>query len=92
MGHNSTIDILIIIRCVPGQAKIIDGQIHFKGLISKPDGSDMIRVERVGPVSAAVDIGKEAGQEIRSIAGPRFAEYGAAVAAQQAASNSAPKV
>jgi len=45
----------------------------------------MIRVERVGPVSQAVEIGADAGQEVRAIAGPKFVEYGAAVAAQQAA-------
>lgn len=69
---------------IAGQAKIIDGKIHFRGLISKPDGSDMIRVDRVGEVSEAVQIGADAGQEIRSIAGAKFYEYGAAVAEQQA--------
>jgi len=70
---------------IAGQAKVVDGQLHFTGLISKPDGSDMIRVSRVGAISDAEAIGKEAGQEIRTIAGPRFAEYGAAVLAQQSA-------
>ena len=43
----------------------------------------MIRVSRSGPVSQAVEIGADAGHEIRTIAGPKFEEYGAAVAEQQ---------
>lgn len=74
---------------IAGQAKVVDDMIHFTGLISKPDGSDMIRVSRVGPLSSAEAIGKEAGQEIRSIAGARFDEYGAAVLAQQSAAAAA---
>ena len=45
----------------------------------------MIKVTRVGDISDAEAIGTDAGKEIRSIAGAKFAEYGAAVAAQQAA-------
>ena len=64
---------------IAGQAKIIDGKIIFEGLISKPDGSDMIRVSKVGDVADAIFIGNEAGDEIRTIAGPRFIEYQQAV-------------
>lgn len=64
---------------IAGQAKIVDGKLHFKGLISKPDGSDMIRVEKSGNPSDAVVIGLEAGEEIKTIAGPRFHEYQQAV-------------
>ncbi len=64
---------------IAGQAKIVDGKLHFKGLISKPDGSDMIRVEKSGNPSDAVAIGLEAGEEIKTIAGPRFHEYQQAV-------------
>ena len=35
----------------------------------------MIRVKRIGAISDAIQIGKDAGEEIRSIAGPRFIEY-----------------
>jgi hypothetical protein len=45
----------------------------------------MIRVTREGSPSDAERIGRDAGEEIRSIAGPRFAEYGEAVVAQQEA-------
>ena len=65
---------------IAGQAKIgSDGLLYFKGLISKPDGTDMIRVEKVGKVGEAVILGIAAGEEIKRIAGPRFKEYGEAV-------------
>jgi len=64
---------------IAGQAKIVDGKLVFKGLISKPDGTDMIRVERTGDIADAVAIGHDAGKEIKTIAGPKFDDYGAAV-------------
>lgn len=64
---------------IAGQAKIIDGQIEFRGLISMPDGTDMIRVERKGAVADALLIGTEAAKEVKAIAGDKFATYGAAV-------------
>eukprot|EP00595_Chromulina_sp_UTEXLB2642_P003027 CAMPEP_0196761194 /NCGR_PEP_ID=MMETSP1095-20130614/365_1 /TAXON_ID=96789 ORGANISM="Chromulina nebulosa, Strain UTEXLB2642" /NCGR_SAMPLE_ID=MMETSP1095 /ASSEMBLY_ACC=CAM_ASM_000446 /LENGTH=277 /DNA_ID=CAMNT_0042110427 /DNA_START=280 /DNA_END=1113 /DNA_ORIENTATION=+ len=60
---------------IAGQAKIVDGKLHFSGLISKPDGTDMIRVTRVGEIIDAIQIGRDAGQEIKTIAGPKFIEY-----------------
>lgn len=64
---------------IAGQAKIIDGKLHFRGLISKPDGTDIIRVARVGDASSPVELGIAAGNEVRSIAGERFREYQEAV-------------
>lgn len=64
---------------IAGQAKIIDGKLHFRGMISKPDGSDMIKVEKIGSVADAVAIGHAAGEEIKRIAGPKFADYQQAV-------------
>jgi hydroxymethylbilane synthase len=69
---------------IAGQAKIVDGKMHFRGLISKPDGKEMISVTRVGEPADAVAIGHAAGQEIKSIAGAKFKEYGEAVVAVQA--------
>ena len=63
---------------IAGQAKIIDGKIHFKGMISMPDGTRMIKVEKIGEISNAVNIGNEAGMEVREIAGDKFHEYGEA--------------
>lgn len=65
---------------IAGQAKVgADGTLTFRGLISKPDGSDMIRVEKTGKVGEAVLLGTAAGEEIKRIAGPKFREYGEAV-------------
>mmetsp|Transcript_38370 Transcript_38370/g.39044 ORF Transcript_38370/g.39044 Transcript_38370/m.39044 type:complete len:363 (-) Transcript_38370:23-1111(-) len=74
---------------IAGQAKIVDGKLKFSGLISFPDGTRMIRVEREGEVADAVQIGQDAGHEIRSIAGERFKEYGAAVLEAQEAAKAA---
>ena len=63
---------------IAGQAKIIDGKLHFRGMISMPDGTRMIKVARVGEVSDAVAIGNDAAQEIRKTAGDKFHEYGEA--------------
>ena len=70
---------------IAGQAKIVDGKLHFRGLISKPDGTDMIAVSRIGEVSEAEAIGEDAGAEIKTIAGPKFKEYGEAFTAVQEA-------
>ena len=66
---------------IAGQAKITDGKLYFKGIISKPDGTDMITVEKVGAPADAVALGHAAGQEIKKIAGPKFKEYGEAITA-----------
>lgn len=69
---------------IAGQAKIVNGELHFKGLISKPDGSDMISVSKVGSPSDAAAIGRAAGEEAKRIAGPvKFREYQEAVVAKQ---------
>jgi hydroxymethylbilane synthase len=60
----------------------------FTGMISKPDGTDMIRVRREGKVAEAELIGRDAGLEIKAIAGPKkFQEYQQAVAEAQSANN-----
>ena len=64
---------------IAGQAKIVDGKLHFSGLISKPDGTDMIRVTKVGNIESPVELGIAAGNEIRNIAGDKFSEYQEAV-------------
>lgn len=70
---------------IAGQAKIVDGKLHFRGLISKPDGTDMIAVSRVGEISEAEAIGHDAGDEVKTIAGAKFKEYGEAFNAVQEA-------
>jgi hydroxymethylbilane synthase len=69
---------------IAGQAKIVNGELVFEGIISKPDGTDMIRVSRRGSPSDAVAIGKAAGEEVKRVAGPvKFKEYQEAVIAKQ---------
>jgi hydroxymethylbilane synthase len=74
---------------IAGQAKIIDGKLHFRGLISKPDGTEMIKVSRIGEIKDAVALGQAAGEEIKKIAGANFKTYGEAVAAVQDAAAAA---
>ena len=66
---------------IAGQAKIDSSSntLVFEGLISKPDGSDMIRVKRQGSAADAVSLGRDAALEIKAIAGAKFCEYGEAV-------------
>lgn len=70
---------------IAGQARIEGDKILFRGIISKPDGSDMIRVEKEGPVSDPVALGTAAGEEIKRVAGDKFDEYREAVAEVEAA-------
>ena len=71
---------------IAGQAKIVNGILEFRGLISKPDGTEMIAVTQKGSPSDAVEIGRLAGLEVKRIAGTKFQEYGdEVIALQQAA-------
>merc|ERR1719163_2240465 len=54
---------------IAGQAKIIDGEVVFKGLIAKPDGSIIFQTERKGPPSEAVAMGTSAGEELKAKCG-----------------------
>mmetsp|Transcript_13968 Transcript_13968/g.21745 ORF Transcript_13968/g.21745 Transcript_13968/m.21745 type:complete len:374 (-) Transcript_13968:295-1416(-) len=57
---------------IAGQAKIIDGKIHFRGLVSSPDGSKVFRAENVGEIKDHLEIGRSAGTQIREEAGEQF--------------------
>jgi hydroxymethylbilane synthase len=46
--------------------------IRLRGLIARPDGTRVWRVERRGPAEAAEALGGEAGAELRAAAGPSF--------------------
>jgi len=59
---------------IAGQAQIIDGELHFKGMVASPDGSKFYRVERTGRPEDAHAIGLDAGAEIRAEAGEKFFE------------------
>ena len=47
-------------------------QVHFRGLVSMPDGTEMYEVSRVGEKADAEKIGREAGEEIKTKAGAGF--------------------
>jgi len=51
----------------------LDGEtLHLKGLIAKPNGSEVLHVERSGPAANAEAIGIEAGEDLKERAGPGF--------------------
>lgn len=74
---------------IAGQARLVNGQLHFEGFISKPDGRDMLRVSLQGAGAADAErLGDDAGLEIRRMAGASFSDYQQAVQAFQAAASS----
>jgi len=60
---------------IAGQAKIEDGKLTFRGLISKPDGSSMFTTTRTGAPEDAVAIGRDAGEELRAKCGDDMTEF-----------------
>jgi hydroxymethylbilane synthase len=58
---------------IAGHAVITaDGALHLRGLIVKPDGSELIATERRGAVRDANAMGRDAGNELRRRGGPGF--------------------
>ena len=57
---------------IAGHAVLTDGVIHLRGLIAKPDGSQLIATERRGGFADAEALGREAGQELLRRGGPGF--------------------
>ena len=52
---------------------VIDGEtISFRGLIARPDGSQLFETSRRGPVAQADEMARDAGEELRVRAGPGF--------------------
>ena len=49
-----------------------DGSLYLRGLIAKPDGSELIATERRGPAADAEAMGREAGDELKRRGGPGF--------------------
>jgi len=54
---------------IAGQAKIVDGEMLFEGLIAKPDGSIIYRTSRKGPAETGVAMGTDAGEELKKKCG-----------------------
>ena len=57
---------------IAGFATIEHGEIAFQGLIARPDGSEHHRAARRGPAAEAVALGRDAGEELRALAGADF--------------------
>jgi hydroxymethylbilane synthase len=49
-----------------------DGALYLRGLIAKPDGSELIATDRTGPAADAEAMGREAGEELKRRGGPGF--------------------
>lgn len=57
---------------IAGQATIVDGVLHFRGLVSKPDGSVVFETEREGSPEDNMAIGTDAGAELKEKMGEDF--------------------
>src|SRR5258708_5754856 len=58
---------------IPGHAiRAPEGALHLRGLIVKPDGSELIAVERRGAATDAEALGHDAGHELKRRGGPGF--------------------
>merc|ERR1712127_67697 len=68
---------------IAGQARIVDGKMVFRGLISMPNGSETFRTESEGEVADAVAIGTAAGEKLKADAGDKFFEMMVEMSPQQ---------
>lgn len=57
---------------IGGLATILDGDLHFKGIVLKPDGSACHEAEANGPVEKAVSIGVSVAEALKDRMGPGF--------------------
>ncbi|MBN9091352.1 MAG: hydroxymethylbilane synthase [Reyranella sp.] len=49
-----------------------DGALYLRGLIARPDGSELIANDRTGPATDAEAMGRELGEELKRRGGPGF--------------------
>jgi hydroxymethylbilane synthase len=57
---------------IAGHAVLTDGALHLRGLIAKPDGSELIAAERRGTAGDAAQLGRDLGLELKRRGGPGF--------------------
>lgn len=57
---------------IAGHAILTGGEILLRGLIARPDGSQVIATERRGPIAEAAALGRDAGEELKRRGGPGF--------------------
>jgi hydroxymethylbilane synthase len=57
---------------IAGLARVVQGRVHFSGLIVRPDGTELHEAARSGSIADAAAIGDDAGRELKSRAAPDF--------------------
>jgi hydroxymethylbilane synthase len=57
---------------IAGHAILTGDELHLRGLIARPDGSEVIETERRGTVADAAAMGRDAGEELKRRGGPGF--------------------
>ncbi|TVQ32335.1 MAG: hydroxymethylbilane synthase [Geminicoccaceae bacterium] len=57
---------------IAAHASLEGDELRFEGLLAEPDGKQLWRTQRRGPVAEADRLGRDAGEEIRSQAGNAF--------------------
>jgi hydroxymethylbilane synthase len=57
---------------IAGHAAVAGGRLAFRGLIAKPDGSEVLEAQRHGAAVEAARLGAEAGRELKQRAGAGF--------------------
>jgi hydroxymethylbilane synthase len=57
---------------IAGHATVAGGELRFRGMILKPDGSESFETARTGAAGDAARLGDDAGRELRARAGPDF--------------------
>lgn len=60
---------------IAGQAKVVEGQLMFMGMIAKPDGSLVYETSRTGSLEEAVELGTSAGEELKEKIGSDSAAF-----------------
>jgi hydroxymethylbilane synthase len=57
---------------IGGHARFEQGELRFRGIVIRPDGSDAFETLRQGSRAAAAALGADAGRELRARAGADF--------------------
>ncbi len=57
---------------IAGHAILTGSELHLRGLIARPDGSEVIETERRGSATDAAAMGRDAGEELKRRGGPGF--------------------
>merc|ERR1719264_2442787 len=75
---------------IAGQARVVDGELVFKGLVASPDGLTIHTVDRTGKPEDCETVGREAGEQVRAEAGEKFFEDMQAYVQEVQAANTKP--